>query len=396
MTPSALIAAHSGDADGLHALRALAGATVLEHQVRRLAAAGVARVVLLIDDWPPALAAPLARLRADGIAVDALRTLADAADRLAAAPRVLLLADACLPGRALLDRLAEAPVPALAVLTDTPDHAGFERIDAAARWAGVALLDGRRIAEAAAMLGEWDPASTLLRRLVQEGAGRIAVADAPLMAGESGALGRAEAGLVAASREAAAGWADRWLVLPLVDALLPALFRRRIEPLWPAALAVLLMPGGGLAAILGYRWPALAALLIGAPLLRIATRLAAVQARALPFPGLLRVVAPIGLALAALGLGRGLATGSGQWGWALVAASLPASFAALAAERRLLLWLGDAAEPRWRARLSDMAWLLLPFACAGAWRTGLAVLAAWAAGSVAWVMRRAWVLTGPG
>jgi len=388
MTLTALVAAYGGDGEGLDALRPLAGATVIEHQVRRLAAAGIERTILLVDDWPPALAGPLGRLRADGIGVDAVRSLADCADRVAADSRILILADACLPERALIDRMLQAPVPALATLPDTPDTAMFERIDAIARWAGVALLDGRRVAEAAAMLGEWDPISTMLRRAVQETATRVEAPAAPLLADGAQSILSAEAGLVAASREQPVGLADRFLILPLVDLALPALFARHIEPLLPAALTILLTVAGGLAGIAGFRWFALIPFLIAAPLARMATRLATVQARALPYPLPLRLAPIVGLGLATLGLGLTLGQQSHQWGWYLVAAALPLLFGALHIERRLLGWMGEAEDPRWLARVLDTPWLMLPFAIAGQWGAGLATVGGYALVSLGWTLRR--------
>lgn len=388
MVLTALVAAYGGDAEGLFALRPLAGATVLEHQVRRLAAAGVTKTFLLVDEWPPALAAPLGRLRADGIAVDAVRAFADVADRIVGEPRVLLVADGTLPDRALVDRLVQAPVPALAALPDEPAFAAFERIDADTRWAGVAMLDGRRVSEAAAMLGEWDPISTMMRRAVQEGAARVDAPQPPLLADRAEALVQAEAGLVAASREAAVGWADRFIVLPLVDVGLPLFFARAIEPVWPAIVALLLTGMGATAALLGYRWPALLFLLAGMPIARMATRLAAVQARALPFARWLGWAMPVGLGLGAVGLGLQLTMATKQWGWLLVSAGTIGSFVSLGAQRRLLGWAGEARETVWLARAADMPWALVPFALAGAWDAGLAAVAAYAVGSLGWAMAR--------
>jgi hypothetical protein len=388
MTLTALVAAYGGDAEGLFALRPLAGATVLEHQVRRLAAAGVDKVLLLVEEWPPALSAPLGRLRADGIVVDAVRAFADVADRIVAEPRVLLVADGALPDRALIDRLSQATVPTLAALPDTPAFAAFERIDADMRWAGVAVLDGRRVSEAAAMLGEWDPVSTMMRRAVQEGAARIETPQPPLLADRVEALAQAEAGLVATSREAPIGWADRFIVLPLVDVGLPLFFARGIEPVWPAITALLLTAMGATAALLGYRWPALLLLLAGVPIARMATRLATVQARALPFARWLRGAIPAGLAIGAIGLGFGLMATTRQWGWLLVAGGTIGAFSGLAAQRRLLGWAGEARENVWLARAGDMPWALLPFAVAGAWGTGLAAIAGYAIGSLGWAMAR--------
>ncbi|NIJ08668.1 hypothetical protein FHS31_002289 [Sphingomonas vulcanisoli] len=374
------------------ALQPVAGVTLLEHQVRRLVAAGVERLVLLTGEWPVTLAAPLGRLRADHIAIDAVRTLADAADRLAASPRVLLVAEGCLPDRALLDRLAAAAVPTIATLPDAPEHQDWERIDAQARWAGVALIDGSRVIEAASMLGEWDPVSTLLRRAVQEGAGRLMLDAPPLLAMDAGSAAAAEAGIIRGTREAHEGWAARWIEAPLVEWSLPLLFPRSIEPLWPGALAALLALGGGLAAVAGLRWGMLVPLLAAALLRLIGRRLSAVQARALPHAQIIARAGDAGLVLASLGLGLGLMRDTGQWGWLLLGALLPLEMMLTALQRRANAWGGGVGEPAWLARGDELPWTLLPVAVVGGWKAGLAGLCGYAAATLAFQLRRGWRL----
>ena len=62
-------------------------------------------------------------------------------------------------------------------MPDDEQHQAYERIDAGSRWAGVAMADARLLGSTAAMLGDWDLQSTLLRRAIQEGAPRIPAAD---------------------------------------------------------------------------------------------------------------------------------------------------------------------------------------------------------------------------
>src|SRR3546814_11072034 len=57
---------------------------------------------------------------------------------------------------------------------------GFERIDATARWAGLALLPGTMVREVSRRFGDWDLQSTLLRTAVQSGAARMTWDDGPL------------------------------------------------------------------------------------------------------------------------------------------------------------------------------------------------------------------------
>ncbi|QJU56379.1 hypothetical protein HL653_00025 [Sphingomonas sp. AP4-R1] len=390
MTLAALVAAFDVEAGVPRAALPLAGATLVEHQIRRLATAGAERPILLVEQMAPALAAPLARLRADGIAVKVATSIAAAADLLAAEPRVLILADACLPDRALIDRIATAPVPALAVLDDIPVHAAFERIDAQHRWAGIAILDGRRIAEVAQMVGDWDPISTMLRAAVQEHAARIeAGRDIPVLAGSADAVHTAEARLITASREASRSWSDRFVEAPITEALLPQLFARAIQPSLPATLSALLAVGGALAALAGYRWFALLPLLLAGPLARMGQRLSLIQARRVRSDATLQAIRLGSRALAALGLGWWLMRNSGQWGWLLAALLLVVAMAGLSAARRIVAWLGDGEDPIWYATPPALGWVILPFAALGLWTWGLSAITLYAGATFGWTMIRA-------
>lgn len=394
MTLAALVAAFDVEAGSPRAVLPLAGVTLVEHQIRRLAIAGAERPILLVEQMTPSLAAPLARLRADGIAVKVATSISAAADLLAAEPRVLILGDACLPDRALIDRVATAGIPSIAVVPDTPEHVAFERIDAEHRWAGIALLDGRRIAEVAQMVGDWDPISTMLRSAVQESAIRIeAGRDVPVLAGSPDMLRAAEARLIAASREASRGWSDRFLEAPIAEALLPQLFARSIQPSLPAALSALLAIIGGAVALGGYRWLALIPVLLAGPLARMGQRLSLIQARRVPAAGTLAIVRLIGRGMAALGLGWWLMQGSGQWGWLLVATLLLGAMSGLVVARQIVAWMGDGKDPEWLATPSALGWALLPFGVIGSWPAGLAAITLYAGVSFGWTMWRALRLT---
>ena len=97
----------------------------------------------------------------------------------------------------------------------------FERIDAESRWAGVALVDARLLGSTAAMLGDWDLQSTLLRRAMQEGARAAA---APAKAAASRCWSSAprssqdfQRTLFAASRGARPDWASRYILPPVEE-----------------------------------------------------------------------------------------------------------------------------------------------------------------------------------
>jgi hypothetical protein len=380
--PTALIGAYEPGPAGLRALVPLAGATLVEQQVRRAITAGAAQVLLLVDEQPAELIAAIQRLRHDGLAVGVVEGIDAAADALAG-QKVLLIADACLPEPLVLRDLSHLPVPAVATLADIPDHSRYERIDANVRWAGAALIDGHRVAETATMLGGWDPVSTLLRRAVQDGAMRLAVDESPpMLLVDTASLATAEAAIVAAARRPAGDWISRFLFAHIEELALPTLLRRRVDASWLALLAALLAVLAGAEAWFGWRWLALGSLLLGGPLAAGAARLARVQARPIAFDWALEAVRVIGAVVASVGLVTSLAMTDRQWGWWLVETLLLGGMAALEAALRLR------GSPRmlWVASLDGLAWAMLPLALIGRWGIGLGALAAYACLSFAWVM----------
>lgn len=383
----ALVAAYEpGPGPGaLRALVPVAGRPLVEHQLRRLAAAGAGRLLLLVDEVSPELAEVVTLLKREGLALEPVAGLDVAAAALSADRPCLLLADACLPEEELLRRMGAAPSPLLACLPDTPALERYERMDADTRWAGVALLDGARVAAAAAMLGSWDPVSTLLRRAVQEGAARLdASGQPPVLLLDPSEQADADARIVEAARPHPRDWAARWVEAPLLSRIVPRLVERGTAPEWlavPAGLAALL---GGVLALAGWRWPPLLLLLAASPLRAAGRQLARIVDRPLIGGWLLRVIDRLAGLVAVVGLSAGLMRGTGQWGWCLTGALLIVAV--------LLAVPLRAAAPRpvplWLATRRTLAWALLPFACLGRWDWGLAALAAYAAASFGFLYTR--------
>ena len=132
-------------------------------------------IVVVVERVPQALQDVFERLRADGIGAFPISDVEEAVSRFEAGSMILLVGDGVVPPADLVTDIADEAEPAVATVPDDEAHEQFERIDAESRWAGVALVDVRLLGSTAAMLGDWDLQSTLLRRTIQDGARRVPV-----------------------------------------------------------------------------------------------------------------------------------------------------------------------------------------------------------------------------
>lgn len=394
MALSALIAAYAqaeGAGDGLRATLPLAGRTLVEHQARLARRAGATHIVILIERLPASLTAAIDRLRRDGLDVDIARSAADAADRFHPDERLLFFGDGFVGEMALVELMAEAEPAALLTLPDGPETTAFERIDALSRWAGLATIDGAALRKTAAMLGDWDLQSTLLRRIVQGGCKRIEAArdkGAPRIATGPAALEGIAGKLVAASRGRALSWPARYLFPAVETPLLQPLVRSAIEPFWLSALGIGLIFVAAIALLMGWLWIGLTLLLIAGPMESIARRLALIRLTSPRHDPMIKW-ARAGMAALALAALCGTLAMSGNWGcWALGGAIL-AFTCAMEREERICRRLMPGLLPSspWLVRIDGLVWVYLPFAITGYWRTGLAVLAIYA-GTSFFVMQR--------
>ena len=378
MALGALIGAYQeDDSGGLRALLPLAGRTLLEYQVRCVAAAGAAPVVVIVERVPQALQDAFERLRLDGVGVFAVSDVHEAVSRFEAGSMIVMIGDGIVPSAELVAQLAEDAEPVVVTVPDDDAHDAFERIDGQARWAGVALVDSRLLGSTAAMLGDWDLQSTLLRRSIQDGALRVPIGDGtePLLVDRPEQLEHFQQSLIANSRGARTDWASRFVLPPVEDFATMQLLETSVRPLWLILAALALTAGAALAFAKGWLVAGVALLILTTPLDLVASRLATLRLRPLPARMWSRVALwpAAGIALAALGWQQ-WGQGSG-WG-AFVTAAAAIAFAE--AMRIEMAGLTVPGEP-WLFSRRNAIFLAIPFAIAGAWTAYLVVLLLYAA-----------------
>ena len=381
MALGALISAYQEDDSGsLRGLLPIAGRTLLEYQVRCAAAAGAAPIVVLVERIPIALNEVIERLQRDGVPVITVSDGVEAASRFEAGEMILLVGDGVAPPPELLTSLSEEPEPVIVTVTDDEAHEQFERIDAVSRWSGVAIVDSRALGATAAMLGDWDLQSTLLRRSLQDGARTAPIAPEagePLLAKGADDLAQLERQLIVASRGARSDWASRY-ILPLVEEFATEkLLETRVRPHTLVQAALLLSIGGAVAFSQGWRWTGLALLVLTTPLGLIARRLAALRLKPMPARSLSRRLLWPAAGIALLALGWWQSGHGGGWG-ALFAA---ATAAALAEAARIERGKLDIPGGIWLLSRRNAILSAIPFAAFGAWTSYLVLLALYAGAS---------------
>ncbi|HEX8842605.1 MAG TPA: NTP transferase domain-containing protein [Sphingomicrobium sp.] len=378
MALGALIGAYQeDDSGGLRALLPLAGRTLLEYQVRCASAAGAAPIVVVVERVPQALQDAFERLRLDGISVFPVSDVNEAVSRFEAGSMILLVGDGIAAPADLLAQLAEDAEPVVITVPDDEMHAMFERIDGEARWAGVALVDARLLGSTAAMLGDWDLQSTLLRRTIQDGALRVPISASggePILAENEEDLQHFQQALIAGSRGSRADLASRFILPPVEDVLTMQLLETRLRPAWLMWAALAYTLGAAVAFAEGWLLTGLVLLLLSTPLDLVAGRLATLRLRPLP------ARMPSRLALWPAGAAALFALGWWEWrhvsGWgALIAALGAIAFGeAMRIEKVGLTVPGEL----WLLSRRNAIFAAIPFAIFSAWTAFLVFLAAYA------------------
>lgn len=390
MTLAALIAAyHEADepGGGLRATLPLAGRTVLERQARLAVAAGADLIVVAVERVPAPLLEAIDRLRGQGLKVVVARNASEAAEAVHPDDRLLVFADGLVATETHIGRLLAIGAPTIVTVTDVRVDDRFERIDAHSRWAGLSLYDGEMLKRTAAMLGEWDLQSTLLRRAVQSGARQLALRGEPAddlltVAERSEDLGDLQQRIFEGAGGRRKDWVSRYLLGAVEQAAVRRLMPTAATPTALTLGGALLTALGGLA--FGWHWLALgmAFILLATPLEGISQRLAALRMQETDDDSWWSHLLPALSAAALLALAYTL-TDTRGWGCVALAASTIAFIFALRGE----VEGKEVPGSQWLAERKGMAWLLLPFAATGLWGTGLTALAIYAAASFFWAQR---------
>jgi len=379
MLTGMLVAAEE-TAGALRAELTVGGQTVLEHQARLLADAGAARVIVIAEQLSMSLAAAVARLRRDAIAVEVVRQVDEVAQRVQPDERLLLLADSVIADNGLLERMLARPAPAILILPEAAETRGWELIDATSRWGGVMLADGELVRRTARMLGEWELQSTLLRNAIQAGAERVPAEMVAVLARveDTASAQAAEQAIGRASARRHTTLLDRYLFSPLAQLIAPRAMAAMIDPGWMRSGAAGLLILAALLFLTGWRGLGLGTALLSGPLDALGRHIASLSMRLRRESGYWRRMRQAAGALALVALGWNLR----EFGWgtlALVASTLGLAAAASEHER----WIGKPSpRPLWLADPDALVWLLLPFALAGWWTAGLAAQSAYAFASL--------------
>ncbi len=271
MLAGLLFAVHDAEdqPDRLAATLPFGGLTLIEYQARLLIGAGASQIILVATRPTPELLGAISRIGRRGVAVDAVRSAAEAAEKLHPLARVLMIADGLVTTESVVSDLADEDGDALLVVPEAEAPPGFERVGGHKAWAGIARLEPGRIAEVARLPRDYDVQSTLIRVASQARAVHIDLPLSTLGEGHgiehrAASLERRSRSVLAASLSGRRGWFDRYVLAPVGRLVLPVLVDRKIPSAGVAA-------AGGLIGVLGLAGLATGFVASGAAAVLVAT-----------------------------------------------------------------------------------------------------------------------------
>ena len=367
----------------------LAGRTLIERQARLAAAAGVKRVIIMVETVPGELAAAIERLRREGLDVATARNAQEAAAALPGGGRLIMMADGFVGARSHLDRLTAADRPALLTVADRGFDERYERIDGDTRWAGIALVDAELLRDAALMPSDWDVSSTLLRRAVQTGVKLLPIAT-EREAAELAIVERREdfaelqRRMLSSIAWASPNWVSRYILAPIELLATRAIMTKDVTPTMIGSVAVALAALAVVAFGFDWRWLGLVPMVLAMPLEGIALRLARLRLKRIGEHAWWRILLPVLEGAALLALAYRLIASDG---WGILLTAVVAILFLVALRREI-----GTREVKGAVFLADRHSLLivmLAFALAAQWSAGIVVLLAYAAASFFWAQDQA-------
>jgi hypothetical protein len=159
----------------------LLGINALEFQMRRAMLAGARHIVLMVQRLPASLLAAADALRREGVSVDIARKVGDAVDFVHPDDNVLLMPPRLFMPEGDVAQLCEQQGAGLLCIPRDARWPWLETVDATSCWTGCAVFNGTMLRDTAAMVGDWDLGSVLLRRLVQGNAAVTMIAGETLL-----------------------------------------------------------------------------------------------------------------------------------------------------------------------------------------------------------------------
>ncbi|PZQ62676.1 MAG: hypothetical protein DI544_00150 [Sphingomonas taxi] len=292
MLAGLLFATHEAeDRSGmLAATLPFAAATLIEYQARLLLACDAAQIVVVVSRLTPELIGALARIGRRGVAVDTVRSAADALAKLHPLARVVMVADGLVTTEGVVSTLAGEPGDALLVVPGGEASPLFERVGGGAAWAGVAKIAASRVADAARLPDDYDVQSTLLHAAEQAGARHVMLRLDGRDLGHgierrAAALEERGRAVLSASMAVRPSWFERLVLRPLARLAIPQIARRGIGTEACSAGAGVAMVAGLVTIGAGLTGTGLAAVLAGV----LAAELTGALALFRDEPALLRV-----------------------------------------------------------------------------------------------------------
>ena len=251
MLAGLLIATHDAeDRSGmLTATLPFGGVTLIEYQARLLIAAGASQLVIMVARLTPELLGAINRIGKRNVAVDTVRSAAEAAEKLHPLARIVMLADGLTTTAEVVAGLAREGGDALLVIGENDGGQTYERVGGGMAWAGVARLASQRIAELAALPRDYDLQSTLVRLASQARAVHVLLPPEALKQGHGidhrgATLAVRGRSVLTAAVSTRRGWFDRLVIVPLARLIVPMLVPRNVP-------VVAVASGAGALAMIG-------------------------------------------------------------------------------------------------------------------------------------------------